>query len=437
MLKPLIGTSFLVAVVLAAIAAPQAQQARKPSAAALKHVSGWIKTSTYVPPKTPWGDPDLQGGYSNVNENGIPFEKPGNLSTQIGAEVDDSELEELNRERNERALAAAAGIGGRDTGAGPVHWYEHYNVKNSRGWQVVDPPDGRIPDQTAAAQQRLGGRAGGRGAGGAPPAAAAGAAGRAGGGAAGAAGRAGGAAAGGRGGFNETGRADSWLDRSLYDRCITRGFPGSMTPAIYGNAYDITQAPGVVAIRYEMVHETRVIRLDNSPRTGQLSHMGDARGHWEGNTLVVETMNLRAPFRNGSAKQKLIERFVPTAPDVIEWSMTVDDPETWVRPWTYAMRLTADPDQPLFEYACHEGNYAMRNILSAARAEEARAAGQKSQPAGPPRWRSASAEPALQPIDTRRPGSAGVFGRRRRTRHYRNRLLIASASFPVSIQSIT
>ena len=184
MLKPLIGVSFLAAVVLAAIATPTAQQRRQP-AAALQHVSGWIKTSSYVPPKTPWGDPDLQGGYSNVNENGIPFEKPGNLSNQVG-EVDDSELAELNRERNERALAAAAGIGGRETGAGPVHWYEHYNANNSRGWMVVDPPDGRIPAQTAAAQQRIGGRLGGRGAAG-PPAAAGAAA-------AGAAGRAGGAA---------------------------------------------------------------------------------------------------------------------------------------------------------------------------------------------------------------------------------------------------
>src|SRR6186713_1709382 len=127
-----------------AIAVPQAQQARQP-AAALKHVTGWIKTSTYVPAKTPWGDPDIQGGYSNVNENGLPFEKPGNLSSQAGAEVDDSELAELNKERNERALVSAAGIGGRETGAGPVHWYEHYNANNSRGWMVVDPPDGHIP----------------------------------------------------------------------------------------------------------------------------------------------------------------------------------------------------------------------------------------------------------------------------------------------------
>jgi hypothetical protein len=380
-MRQLFGAGVVVAAVLAAMASLQAGQtaqarqaasaaAKAPADRALKPVAGWIKTSTYVPPKTPWGDPDIQGGYSNVNENGTPFEKPGNLANRQVEEIDDSELAELQRERNERALASAAGIGGRETGAGPVHWYEHYNAKNSRAWMVVDPPDGRIPDQTAAALQRLGARAGGRGAAGAPAAA---------GGAAGGAGRASGAAAaaGRGGGLGEGGRADSWLDRSLYDRCITRGFPGSMMPAIYGNAYDITQAPGMVAIRYEMVHETRIIRLDNSPRSGQRTHMGEARGHWEGNTLVVETMDMRAPYRNGSPKQKLIERFVPTAPGIIEWSMTIDDPDTWVRPWTFAMRLTADPDQPLFEYACHEGNYAMRNILSAARADEARAAGQK------------------------------------------------------------
>jgi hypothetical protein len=367
MIKQVCGVGAVVAVVAAAMASPEAQQAQsRQTTAALKPVTGWIKTSSYVPPRTPWGDPDIQGGYSNVNENGIPFERPGNFASRQVEEIDDSELAELQRERNERALASAAGIGGRETGAGPTHWYEHYDVKNSRGWMVVDPPDGRIPEQTAAALQRAGR---GRGATAAPPAA--GAAGR--GAAAGRAGAAG--PAGGRGGLGEGGRADSWLDRSLYDRCISRGFPGSMMPAIYGNAYDITQAPGTVAIRYEMIHETRVIRLDNSPRSGQLSHMGDARGRWDGNTLVVETVNLRTPYRGGSPKQKLIERFVPTAPGVIEWSMTVEDPDTWVRPWTFAMRLTADPEQALFEYACHEGNYAMRNILSAARAEEARAAG--------------------------------------------------------------
>jgi len=332
------------AVVVAMAATPEAGQQASGARATTPARAATAKP--YVPPRTPWGDPDIQGGWTNVSENGIPMEKPGNLGEKQLEEIEDAELADLIRERNERAAANAAGIGGRETGAGPTHWYEHYNAKNSRAWMVSDPPDGRIPPLTAAAQARTtAGR--GRGAGG--------------------------------GGGGEGGRADSWLDRSLYDRCITRGFPGSMTPAIYGNAYDITQAPGVVAIRYEMIHETRIIPLDDSPRPNARPHMGIARGRWEGDTLVVESTNFRAPFRNGSPNLRLVERFKPVAKDKIEWSLTVIDPETWTKPWTYGMQLTQDPEQTLFEYACHEGNYAMRNILSAARAEEAAAAktGQK------------------------------------------------------------
>ena len=343
MTRQFIGVTIVAAAVAGAmVASPQAQQTPSRGVAASE-----VPGKPYVPPRTPWGDPDIQGDYTNKDENGIPMERPGNLSGKQLEQVEDDELAELVKERNERALANAAGIGGRDTGAGPVHWYEHYGAKNSRAWMVIDPPEGVIPAQTPAAQKRIAARNAGRG-------------------------RAGG------GGAGEGGRADSWLDRSFYDRCITRGFPGSMMPAIYGNAYDITQAPGLVAIRYEMIHETRIIRLDNSPRTGHLSHMGEARGRWEGNTLVVETTNFdpRTAYRNGMPTMKLTERFTPTAPGILEWQMTVDDPETWVRPWTFAMRLKSDPEQTYFEYACHEGNYAMRNILSAARAEEA-AAGQK------------------------------------------------------------
>ena len=342
-----------VSIVAAVTVRPEADQSNALTAARAG------STARYVPARTPWGDPDIQGGYSNKDENGIPFERPGNLSGKQLGEFDDSELAELAQSRDANRLEQARGIGGRETGAGPVHWYEHYGAKNSRAWLVVDPPEGTIPAQTAAAQQRLGrGR-------GAPAAAPAGPA----------AGPA--AAAGGRAG-GEGGRADSYTDRSFYDRCITRGLPGSMMPAIYGNAYDITQAPGLVAIRYEMVHETRVIPLNNSPRSGLRSHMGDARGHFEGDTLVVETTNFdpRTVYRNGSPKLALVEKFKPVAKGKLEWSVTVNDPDTWVRPWTFAMMLTADPEQTLFEYACHEGNYAMRNILSAARAEEAAAAKQ-------------------------------------------------------------
>ena len=325
------------AVVVAMAASPQAGQSTGGATPAARPARA-ATAKPYAPPRTPWGDPDIQGGWTNVNENGIPMEKPNTLGEKSLEEVEDSELADLIRERNERAAASAAGIGGRETGAGPTHWYEHYDAKNSRAWMVSDPADGRIPPLTPEAQKRQGG---GRG-------------------------RAG-------GGGNEGGRADSWLDRSLYDRCITRGFPGSMSPAIYGNAYDITQAPGVVAIRYEMIHETRIIPLDNSPRANVQPYMGIARGRWEGNTLVVESTNFheRSRFRNASPKARLVERFTPVAPDKIEWSLTVIDPETWTRPWTYGMQLTQDPEQTLFEYACHEGNYAMRNILSAARAEEA------------------------------------------------------------------
>jgi hypothetical protein len=317
--------------VLSAAVGPIAGQSTAPAA---RPSSG----KAYVPPKTPWGDPDIQGGYSNKDENGIPFERPGNLSGKQLGEFDDSELAELNASRDANRLEAARGIGGRDTGAGPVHWYEHYGAKNSRAWLVIDPPEGTIPAQTPAAQARLGGGRG-RGA-----------------------------------GAGEGGRADSYTDRSFYDRCITRGLPGSMMPAIYGNAYDITQAPGLVAIRYEMIHETRIIPLGNSKRTGLRSHMGDARGRWEGDTLVVETTNFdpRTTYRNASGKLTLVERFKPLGPGKLEWSVTVNDPDTWVKPWTFAMALTNDPEQGLFEYACHEGNYAMRNILSAARAEVAR-----------------------------------------------------------------
>jgi hypothetical protein len=343
-MKQWLGTGIVAAAVVAAMAAsPEAGQSSGGAAAPAARAARPATAKPYVVPRTPWGDPDIQGGWTNVNENGIPMEKPNNLAEKSLDDIEDGELADLIRERNERAAANAAGIGGRETGAGPTHWYEHYDAKNSRAWMVSDPPDGRIPPLTPEAQKR---QAGGRG--------------RAGGG-------------------GEGGRADSWLDRSLYDRCITRGFPGSMSPAIYGNAYDITQAPGVVAIRYEMIHETRIIPLDGSPRPNLEPYMGVARGRWEGDTLVVESTNFneRTRFRNASPKARLVERFKPVSADKIEWTLTVIDPDTWTKPWTYGMQLTQDPDQTLFEYACHEGNYAMRNILSAARAEEAAARGGK------------------------------------------------------------
>jgi hypothetical protein len=287
----------------------------------------------FTPAKTPWGDPDLSGVYTNKDENGIPMEKPSQFEGKNLDEVDDSEFAEIVRARNAQAPVRAVGIGGADTGAGPIHWYEHYDAKNSRPWLVIDPADGRIPPTTPDAQKRAADRAARR------------------------AGR---------------GPADSYEDRSLYDQCITRGLPGSMTPAIYGNSYQIHQGQGWVAIRYEMIHETRIIPLDGRAHVSSKipTYMGDARGHFEGNTLVVETTNFRDPNRGASEKLKLIEHFKPVAANKVEWAVTYDDAATWTRPWTFAMVLTKDPTQAPFEYACHEGNYGLANILSAARAEE-------------------------------------------------------------------
>jgi hypothetical protein len=204
---------------------------------------------------------------------------------------------------------------------------------------VVDPPDGKIPPVTPEAQRR-----------------------------AQAAGRV-------RSSF-VGGPFDGPEDVGLLERCISRSVPGSMIPVMYGNNYQIVQTPGYVTIIYEIIHETRIIPLDGRPHLGAAirQYMGDARARWEGNTLVVETTNFKrlAAYRGSNAETlRVIERFTRVAPDAISWTATLDDPATWTRPWTLAMRLTLDHD-PIFPFECHEGNYGLRNILSAARAEDKR-----------------------------------------------------------------
>ena len=149
-----------------------------------------------------------------------------------------------------------------------------------------------------------------------------------------------------------------------------------MIPVMYSNVYDIVQAPGVVTIRYELVHEARVIPLDGRGVIGRSirQHMGDARGHWEGDTLVVETTNFTAAaaYRGANpASLRVIEHFTLVTPQTIAWTATLEDPTTWTRSWTIGMPLQRSPT-PLLPFDCHEGNYGLRNILSAARAEERR-----------------------------------------------------------------
>src|SRR5689334_13475635 len=282
--------------------------------------------------RTPWGDPDIQGNYTNLYEDGTPLERPAQFEGRTVDQVKGEELAKLKLEVQQRTI---------NNFEGPIHapnnwWQDALDLRRgSQAWLIVDPPDGRVPALTPEGQRR---------------------------------------AESARRLIYDGGSA-SWEDRTLYDRCITRGLPGSMMPAIYGNSYRIVQGPGFVAIQYEMIHETRVIPLDGRPHVGRGIHMdmGDARGRWDGDTLVVETTNFKArsAYRNSNPDTlKLTERFTRIAPGKVRWSVTVDDPSTWTRAWTFSMPLTENDGEALQQYECHEGNYGLRNILSAARAEE-------------------------------------------------------------------
>ena len=307
----LTGILVVFAVFSIARAAIEAQTARAAASAA---------ASSYSAPRTPWGDPDLQGNYTNTYENGTPFERPKEFEGRRLEDVKGEELAKIRRGIEQRTM---------ESFNGPIHapdnwWQDNLDLdRGSQAWFVVDPADGRIPPMTQEAQRRIAARNAAR---------------------------------------TQSGRgpADSYEDRSLYDRCITRGLPGSMLPAIYGNQYQIVQAPGYVAILYEMIHETRVIPLDGrGPIAASLTQdMGDARGRWEGETLVVETRNFkeRSVYRNANPDKLLLtERFTRIGADKVRWAVTVDDPTTWTRPWTFAMPLTID-DRPFPSYECHEGN---------------------------------------------------------------------------------
>ena len=303
-----------------------------------------LAQARYTPARTPWGHPDISGDYTNKDEANTPLERPDEFKGRDLRSFTQAELDELVKKRQTQAAAIAGGIGGAETGAGPTHWYEHLRGTGNRPWLITDPADGKLPPMTPQALKHEA------------------------------------AVAALNDARNGEGRADSWLDRSTYDRCITRGLPGSMIPAIYGNAYQIMQTPDSVVIRYQMIHETRVIPLDGRPHVSKAirGYLGDARGHWEGNTLVVETTNFtnRTHFgynnRYNSESFTLSERFTPMAAGRLQWEVTFNDPEVWTRPFTLAMPLTRDDTQEIFEYACHEGNLGLEHILSAARAEEKR-----------------------------------------------------------------
>jgi hypothetical protein len=273
----------------------------------------------------------------------VPFERPAELGTRT--ELTAAEFAARQTEASQRTasdsedLVSTAPRQGDGTGP-PSHWLE-WGKPSQQASLIVEPADGRLPETTPDAQRR--------------------------------------AAT-----LKNTyvmfdGFAD-WTELGPYDRCISRGPLGSVFPVIYNNGNQILQFPGFVVIRYEMIHEVRVIPLDGRPHLSPKirSYMGDARGHWEGNTLVVETTNLNGltgAQGNGnllmtSADATIVERFMRTGPDTIQYDVVVNDGRTWTKPWKASFPLRRDASYGMFEYACHEGNHAMSNILSAARAAD-------------------------------------------------------------------
>lgn len=296
----------------------------------------------WTPRHTVWGDPDVQGTYTSDNSIGVPFERPpqfagrAELTEQEFAERERSNAEQIAKDRSERPEASFA----EDAAANnaPRHWLERASTPSRATSLVVEPADGRVPPMTPDGQRRGAERRAARFA---------------------------------------HGESDSYEYHSNYDRCITRGVTGSIMPAIYGNGTSIMQGPGVVVIRNEMIREVRVIPLDGRPHVGKNVHMymGDPRGHWDGNTLVVETTNFTDKTAIGggtlhSERLRLVERFTPIDARTLRYEFTVDDPATYTRPWKVAFDLTPKPGYEIYEYACHEGNYGLANMLSAARAEE-------------------------------------------------------------------
>jgi hypothetical protein len=294
-------------------------------------------------PRTPWGDPDLQGTWSSESELMVPFERSqqhGDRQLLTDAEYaqrlaqGQKQLATDNAEFEvETADTSNAGQVGSATSP-PPHWLERGAREPSRRTSmVIDPPNGRLPATTAEGRKR--------------------------------------AAAGGRGTFGGSAFAEA-ADLSLWERCITRGLPGAIFPTVYNANIRITQAPGVVAITYEMIHDTRVIPIDGRAHAGNdiRGYFGDSRGRWDGDALVVDVTNFsdKANYRGSRDTLHLIERFTRVGGD-LRYEVTVDDPRTWTARWTAAMVLGPNPEG-LFEYACHEGNNSMRNILSGARAAE-------------------------------------------------------------------
>jgi len=315
-----------VAALASLAAAPVAAQTATTAAKAAPKRGG-------TPPRTLWGEPDLQGvwDFATITPLERPRELAGKeiLTEKEAAEFERETLERRNPDRRDGGAAA-------DVGRAYNQFWWDYGTKvvgTNRTSLIVDPPDGRVPPLTPEAKERADARAQVLRR---PPA--------------------------------------GPEDRNLWERCILGGNTGPpMVSGPYNNVVQLFQTPGYVVILNEMINDARIVPLDGRPHLPPSIRQwrGDSRGRWEGDTLVVDTTNFRdeTNFRGARATLHVVERFTRVDARTLLYEFTVDDPMTWTRPWSAAMPMRK-AEGPMFEYACHEGNYGMVNILSGARAEE-------------------------------------------------------------------
>ena len=293
-----------------------------------------VPASREALPRTPDGHADLQGIWDF--RSATPLERPARFKgREFMTPEEVLEYERLALEREDgRPPDDARSLD--EQSVHPVWWLDYGKnvVKTARTSLIVDPPDGRMPPQTPDARARLAAR---------------------------------------RAEARTHGPADSYENRSLQERCITRGLPEVTLPGPYNNNLQIVQTPAYVMLQTEMIHDARIVPMDGRPHAGAAvrSWMGDSRGRWDGDTLVIDTTNFtdRTNFRGSGASLHLIERITRVDAGSIEYRFTVEDPTTWTRPWTVAYPMLKT-DGPIYEFACHEGNYGLRDILTGARYEE-------------------------------------------------------------------
>jgi hypothetical protein len=334
-------------------------QGRVDSPGVMTPEGGVPALGSYKVPKTPWGEPDLQGIYNGNDLQGIPMQRAESVGLRYrltddefkqrvatrDTQVANDNSDEFTLERAEEFEKRFGTVGG--AVSPPPHWLERSRSVSRVSSYLIDPPNGRMPATTPEAQKAQQERQQRQAA---------------------------------RRKQLAGVEADWTTDRSNYDRCISLGVQGSLTPKIYNSGNRIVQGPGWLAFSNEMIHETRVIPTDGRKNVGagNRSWMGNSVGRWEGDVLVVETRNLKpeSMIQNVvlSDEGVIIERFTLSDANTLDYRMTVNDPKNWVAPWTMRMPIPREDDYGFYEYACHEGNYSMINILSGSRAEDKRRA---------------------------------------------------------------